>query len=142
MKHIPQSTHAFTCLALSMRVLMLMLQHSLIMSLCLISLGSLRDFKDTRSLAKHAYSCVKIDLRAQHLGLYKALCVLMGWNNFVAPENPTNIVQLSESEHSDMKDDLIIWPPVVIVHNSSVWNTDLWKQKIITVSKLESILEG
>uniref|UniRef100_A0A7N0UT52 XS domain-containing protein n=1 Tax=Kalanchoe fedtschenkoi TaxID=63787 RepID=A0A7N0UT52_KALFE len=103
---------------------------------------SSREFKDTHSLAKHAFGYVKTDRRAQHLGLHKALCALMGWNCLMAPNSLMSLLVLPESEHLAVKEDLIIWPPVVILHNSSVGDKDLRKQKIVTIGKLESILQG
>ena len=39
-----------------------------------------KDFMDTLSLVMHAYNAPNPMLRSEHLGLYKALCVLMGWS--------------------------------------------------------------
>lgn len=41
---------------------------------------SSKEFPDMHSLIMHMYNPDKADLLVDHLGLHKALCVLMGWN--------------------------------------------------------------
>lgn len=64
----------------------------------------------------HAYnSSVE---RTDHLGFHKALCVLMGWNYWKAPDDSKLYQSLPADEQAANRDDLIIWPPLVIVHNT------------------------
>lgn len=61
----------------------------------------------------------KIGLRTQHLGLHKAICVLLGWKNEAAPNVVTWFPEtISSAERLAQKEDLIIWPPVIIIHDS------------------------
>lgn len=62
----------------------------------------------------------KVGLRTQHLGLHKAICVLLGWKSEVAPNVVTwSPETISSAETLAQKEDLIIWPPVVVIHDSS-----------------------
>ena len=67
----------------------------------------------------HAYSSQNTDLHVDHLGLHKALCVLMGWNYAKAPENSKAYQSLSSDVASANRDDLIIWPPTMIIRNTN-----------------------
>ncbi|KAK1382654.1 XS domain-containing protein [Heracleum sosnowskyi] len=79
-----------------------------------------KEFTDTRRLATHAFMSHKVGLRTQHLGLHKAICVLLGWKSEVAPNVVTwSPETISSAETLAQKEDLIIWPPVVVVHDSS-----------------------
>nr|DAD33683.1 TPA_asm: hypothetical protein HUJ06_012534 [Nelumbo nucifera] len=71
------------------------------------------------ALIMHTYNSQSADLRVDHLGLHKALCVLMGWNYKKPPENSKVYQSLSADEAAANKDDLIMWPPVVIIHNTN-----------------------
>jgi hypothetical protein len=44
-------------------------------------------FVDTHSLVMHTFNSRKVCLREKHLGMHKDLCVLMGWNHVVPPDN-------------------------------------------------------
>ncbi|KAL6649255.1 hypothetical protein ACP70R_013479 [Stipagrostis hirtigluma subsp. patula] len=77
------------------------------------------DFPDAHALAMHAYNPPNAESSVDHLGLHKALCVLMGWDYTKIPENskayqslPADIVQAS-------REDIIVWPPTVIIHNTA-----------------------
>ncbi|KAF8403236.1 hypothetical protein HHK36_011337 [Tetracentron sinense] len=112
-------------------------------NLTCIVCGSLsKEFVDTRRLVTHAYMSLKVGLRAQHLGYHKALCVLMGWN--VAPLDNSMWVHrvLPNAESLALKEDLILWPPLVIIHNSSILNNDPDGRKMVTIDVLEAILRG
>ncbi|KAF8403263.1 hypothetical protein HHK36_011364 [Tetracentron sinense] len=101
-----------------------------------------KEFVDTRRLVTHAYMSLKVGLRAQHLGYHNALCVLMGWN-VAPPDNSTWVHRvLPNAESLALKEDLILWPPLVIIHNSSILNNDPDGRKIVTIEALEAILRG
>lgn len=59
-------------------------------------------------------------MRVDHLGLHKALCVLMGWNYVKAPENSKAYQLLSPDDSQANREDLILWPPIVIIHNTNL----------------------
>jgi hypothetical protein len=79
---------------------------------------SSKDFPDMHGLIMHTYNSDNADLRLDHLGLHKALCVLMGWNYSMPPDNSKTYQFLSADEATANQDDLIIWPPVVIIQNT------------------------
>ncbi|CAH2050998.1 unnamed protein product [Thlaspi arvense] len=81
--------------------------------------GSSKDFPDMHSLIMHTYDSDKPNLLVDHLGLHKALCVLMGWSYSKAPDNLKAYQLLSADEAAANRDDLIIWPPMVIIHNTN-----------------------
>ncbi|XP_020259407.1 uncharacterized protein LOC109835790 [Asparagus officinalis] len=78
-----------------------------------------KEFSDVHGLIMHAYSSQNPDLRVDHLGLHKAMCVLMGWDYTKAPENSKAYQSLSAADASANRDDLVMWPPVVIIHNTN-----------------------
>ncbi|KAK3195805.1 hypothetical protein Dsin_027115 [Dipteronia sinensis] len=49
---------------------------------------------------------------------------------------------LSNAEALAVKEDLIIWPPVVFVHNSSVVNANPDERMIVSIEKLKVIIKG
>ncbi|KAG1369640.1 putative protein SUPPRESSOR OF GENE SILENCING 3 [Cocos nucifera] len=79
-----------------------------------------KEFGDVHSLVTHTYHSLKVGLRTEHLGLHKALCFLMGWNWLVAPDNSRLYQSRPVAEAKALKEDLILWPPIVIIHNSSI----------------------
>lgn len=85
---------------------------------CVACGRSSKDFPDVHCLIMHAYHSDNADLRVDHLGLHKALCVLMGWNYAKPPDNSRAYQSLSADEAAVNRDDLIMWPPVVIIHNT------------------------
>ncbi|KAL9240843.1 hypothetical protein vseg_015019 [Gypsophila vaccaria] len=85
---------------------------------CLACVGSSKDFPDVHSLVMHAYNSDKADSRVEHLGLHRALCALMGWNCMRAPDNSRGYQFLPADEAAAFQDDLITWPPMVIIHNT------------------------
>ncbi|WOG87932.1 hypothetical protein DCAR_0207165 [Daucus carota subsp. sativus] len=96
-----------------------------------------KEFTDTRRLATHAFMSHKVGLRTQHLGLHKAICVLLGWKSEVAPNVVTwSPEAISSAETLAQKEDLIIWPPVVVIHDSSTSDHDT------TIEALESFIKG
>lgn len=90
----------------------------------------------------HTIMSSKVGLRVRHLGLFKALCLLMGWDSEVTPNKPWVHQALPVAESLALKEDLIIWPPVVIVHNSSIGNSNPDERMIVTNDMLETILRG
>ncbi|CAK7327053.1 unnamed protein product [Dovyalis caffra] len=79
---------------------------------------SSKDFPDMHALIMHTYSSDNADVHVDHLGLHKALCVLMGWNYSKPPDNSKAYQFLPADEAGANQDDLIMWPPVVIIHNT------------------------
>ncbi|XP_062108341.1 uncharacterized protein LOC133819177 [Humulus lupulus] len=85
---------------------------------CVACGRSSKDFPDMHSLIMHTYNLDNADLRVDHLGLHKALCVLMGWSYSKPPDNSKAYQFLSADEAAANRDDLVIWPPMVIIHNT------------------------
>ncbi|KAF5752271.1 hypothetical protein HS088_TW01G00179 [Tripterygium wilfordii] len=77
-----------------------------------------KEFPDTHGLIMHAYNYNNANLLVDHLGLHKALCVLMGWNYSKPPDNSKEYQLLPVDEAAANKDDLVMWPPMVIIHNT------------------------
>lgn len=69
-------------------------------------------------LLMHMYNSDLANLVVDHLGLHKALCILMGWNYRTPPDNSKVYQFLSAEEAAANLDDLIIWPPLVIIQNT------------------------
>ncbi|XP_021769601.1 uncharacterized protein LOC110733838 [Chenopodium quinoa] len=100
-----------------------------------------KEFQNTKALATHAYMSYKVGLRPQHLGLHKAICFLMGWNTMPDPNSGTWVPELlPKPEALAQKEDLILWPPIVIVHNISLSNNDHNKWKLINIDALGEFL--
>ena len=98
---------------------------------------------DTQRLVTHAYMSHKVRLRAQHLGLHKAICVLLGWNSVVAPDVQTWVPEVfPEAEARAQKEDLILWPPVIIIHDSSFEENYTDESKFITLEAAGDFLRG
>ncbi|XP_054822104.1 LOW QUALITY PROTEIN: uncharacterized protein LOC129320600 [Prosopis cineraria] len=85
---------------------------------CVACGRSSKDFPDMHALIMHTYNSDNADLRVDHLGLHKALCVLMGWNYSKPPDNSKAYQFLPADEAAANRDDLILWPPMVIIHNT------------------------
>ncbi|XP_058084407.1 protein SUPPRESSOR OF GENE SILENCING 3 [Magnolia sinica] len=85
---------------------------------CLACDRDSKDYADVHGLIMHAYNSQNAALRVDHLGLHKALCVLMGWNYAKGPDSSKAYESFSASEAEANKEDLIIWPPIVIIHNT------------------------
>ncbi|XP_044499680.1 uncharacterized protein LOC123221068 [Mangifera indica] len=85
---------------------------------CIACRRSSKDFPDMHGLIMHTYNSDYADLRVDHLGLHKALCVLMGWNHSKPPDNSKAYQFLPLDEAAANQDDMIIWPPTVIIHNT------------------------
>ncbi|KAK9992622.1 hypothetical protein SO802_027607 [Lithocarpus litseifolius] len=85
---------------------------------CLACGRSTKEFQDVHSLIMHTYHSDHGDLHVDHLGLHKALCILMGWNYLKPPDNSKTYQFLSADEAAMNQYDLIMWPPMVIIHNT------------------------
>ncbi|XP_055830834.1 uncharacterized protein LOC129899848 [Solanum dulcamara] len=111
---------------------------------CIVCAKSqLKEFKDTRSLAVHCFMSQKVWLKAKHLGLHKAICFLMGWNSDAPPEGKLWVpVAVPAPNALAQKEDLILWPPVVVIHNFSGLVTGLDGQKVTTTEAVENFLRG
>lgn len=85
---------------------------------CVACSRSSKDFPDMHGLVMHAYNSDNADLLVEHLGLHKVLCILMGWSYLMPPDNSKAYQLLSADEAAANQDDLIMWPPLVIIHNT------------------------
>lgn len=98
---------------------------------------------DTRRLVTHAFMSHKTGLRADHLGLLKAICVMLGWSSVIPEDKITWVPQiLPQDQALAQKEDLILWPPVVVIHNISLSDKNPEKWKVITVEALETFIRG
>jgi len=86
---------------------------------CLPCGRSSKDFADVHGLVMHAYNPPNADSFVDHLGLHKALCVLMGWDYTIAPDNSKAYQSLSPDLVQASREDLIMWPPTVIIRNTA-----------------------
>lgn len=100
------------------------------------------EFGDVESLVMHALTSSKAGVRSQHFGFHKALCLLMGWKSAEAPNSAWVHKVLPEDETLALKEDLIIWPPVVVIHNITITNTNPDERVVVSVEELETKLRG
>ncbi|OMO57670.1 hypothetical protein CCACVL1_25711 [Corchorus capsularis] len=107
---------------------------------CCVCGSKSKEFVNMLSLVQHAFTSQTSGLRVKHLGLHKALCVLMGWNSTAASNGLWSQKALPEAEALAIKEDLIIWPPVVILHNSSIAATNSDDRIIVSIEALEAFL--
>ncbi|XP_010686070.2 uncharacterized protein LOC104900356 [Beta vulgaris subsp. vulgaris] len=108
---------------------------------CIICSSS-KEFLQTKDVATHAFTSLKIGLRAQHLGFHRALCVLMGWDTSVASNDRWICKSLPDVQAWAMKDDIIVWPPVVIIHNGSPRDLNNSNEQVkISIEQLEDTLK-
>ncbi|KAJ4832173.1 hypothetical protein Tsubulata_008988 [Turnera subulata] len=84
----------------------------------------------------------KVGSRAEHLGLHKALCVMMGWENKEHQNGQWTRRLLPLVEAVFLQEDLIIWPPAVVVHNISIANNNPGDRIIVSIDELTEILKG
>ncbi|KAG5075464.1 hypothetical protein JHK84_056695 [Glycine max] len=105
--------------------------------------SSSKEFMDTQRLVTHAFMSHKAGLRAKHLGLHKAVCVLMGWDTVVPQDTVTWVPQvLPQAEALAQKEDLILWPPIVIIHNISMSDDNPQNWKVVSMETIEGFLRG
>ncbi|BAT94550.1 hypothetical protein LR48_Vigan02g180900 [Vigna angularis] len=105
--------------------------------------SSSKEFMDTQRLVTHAFMSHKAGLRAKHMGLHKAICVLMGWDTVVPQDTVTWVPQvLPPAEALAQKEDLILWPPIVIIHNISMSDQNPQNWKVVSMETIEAFLRG
>ncbi|XP_028768420.1 uncharacterized protein LOC114726018 isoform X2 [Neltuma alba] len=105
--------------------------------------SSSKEFLDTQRLVTHAFMSHKAGLRIEHLGLHKAICVLLGWDTVVPQDTVTWVPQvLPNAEALAQKEDLILWPPVVIIHNVSMSDDNPQKWKVVSMETVEAFVRG
>ncbi|KAG8093669.1 hypothetical protein GUJ93_ZPchr0012g21816 [Zizania palustris] len=110
---------------------------------CCVCDSFTRKFADIDALISHAYDTCKVGLKTKHLGFHKALCVLMGWNWRVAPDTAKAYHSMPDREVNAMKGDLMLWPPVVIIHNSSIASKEnATEAKIVSMEEVQGALAG
>ena len=98
---------------------------------------------DLDALLSHAYDTCKAGLKTKHLGFHKALCVLMGWNWHVAPDTSKAHYSIPSEEINAMREDLMLWPPVVVIQNSSTGNEAKdTGAKVVSIEEIEGVLAG
>lgn len=68
--------------------------------------------------------------------------MLMGWKNKIAGGRKWSCELLSDGEASSLKEDHIIWPPVVIIHNISLNSNNYDERVIVSIEALDSIVRG
>ena len=99
-------------------------------------------FEETQSLISHTFQSRKRGLRAEHLGLCKALCTVLGWNSDMDSGGRTMTSQnLSVEEAKANREDLILWPPVVLIHSCSSRIVDRQHQDFVE-SSINGLLKG
>lgn len=86
--------------------------------LCLTCNRFSKPYSDTHSLVMHTFMSRKRSLRAEHLGLQQAICTVMGWSTTLVPGIGKTYQQITAEEAKANKEDLILWPPAVVVHNA------------------------
>eukprot|EP00250_Pteridium_aquilinum_P014748 c22176_g1_i1 orf=61-2016(+) len=85
---------------------------------CLTCKRFSKPYSDTHSLVMHTFMSRKRGLRAQHLGLRIAICTLMGWSTTLEPSIGKRYQHISSEEAKANKEDLILWPPALVIHNA------------------------
>jgi hypothetical protein len=76
-------------------------------------------FVDVNALLMHTYNAMNPELLVKHRGLHKALCVLMGWDPTVEPNNSKGYRSLSPDQAQANRDDLVLWPPTVVIQSTN-----------------------
>ncbi|XP_057422912.1 uncharacterized protein LOC130716893 [Lotus japonicus] len=105
--------------------------------------SSSKEFMDTQRLVTHAFMSHKTGLRAKHLALHKAICVMMGWDTVVPQDTVTWVPQvLPHAEALAQKEDLILWPPIAIIHNISMYDDNPQNWKVVSMETIEAFLRG
>lgn len=94
---------------------------------------------DTHSLVMHTLQSQKPGLRADHLGLCKAVCSIMGWSHDIDPAAGKAYQSCPADEAKTNKEDLILWPPAVIVHCAGKANEG--QQKAAVESAVRDLLK-
>lgn len=90
----------------------------------------------------HSYNSDKADSVIDHLAFHKALCILMGWNYLVPPDNSKAYQNLSADDAEANLEDLIMWPPTVLIHNTITGKGRDGRMEGIGNRAMDSILRG
>lgn len=77
-----------------------------------------------------------------HLGLHKALCALMGWNYSIPPDNSRVYQSLSDIEAAANHEDLIMWPPTVIIHNTITGKGKEGRMEGLGIKAMDNYVKG
>lgn len=112
------------------------------MLLCLACSRLSKEFADTHSLVMHMYMSQKRGFRAEHLGLCKAICTVMGWNSAIETGNCKSYQHFTTEEAKANKEDLILWPPVLVIHNASAGNSSNGLEEGGAHSAIKELLKG
>ncbi|XVF69118.1 hypothetical protein PTKIN_Ptkin11bG0055200 [Pterospermum kingtungense] len=108
---------------------------------CCVCGSKSKEFVNTLSLVMHAFTSRSVGHRVDHLGFHKALCLLMGWSSMAASNGLWTPKTLPDAEALAMKEDLIVWPPAVILHNSSIATSNSDDRIIFSIEELEAFIE-
>lgn len=109
---------------------------------CLACNRTSKECPDMHSLIMHAYNSDSADSLVEHLAFHKALCVLMGWNYLTPPDHSKSYQMLSADEATANRDDLILWPPLVIIHNTITGKRDDGRMEGLGNKAMDSYLRG
>ncbi|KAK6780867.1 hypothetical protein RDI58_023051 [Solanum bulbocastanum] len=109
---------------------------------CLACNRTSKDFPDMHSLIMHAYNSESTDSLVDHLAFHKALCVLMGWSYLTPPDHSKSYQMLSVDEANANRDDLVLWPPLVIIHNTITGKRDDGRMEGLGNKAMDSYLKG
>ncbi|GER44674.1 large proline-rich protein bag6-B [Striga asiatica] len=109
---------------------------------CLACGRSSKDFPHTHSLIMHAYSSENEATLVDHSAFHKALCILMGWNYTIPPDNSRDYQKLSPNQAEANRDDLIFWPPTVLIRNTITGKGRDGRLEGIGNKAMDSILRG
>lgn len=109
--------------------------------LCLACSRFSKPFVDTHSLVMHTHMSKKRGLRAEHLGLCKAICTVMSWSSDIDPTNGKAYQQMPSEEAKANKEDLILWPPAVVIHNAAAGKINDGQQEGVSNSAVKELLK-
>lgn len=112
------------------------------MSMMTCKYRSSKEFADMHSLIMHTYHSDHGDLLVDHLGLHKALCILMGWSFSKSPDNSKSYQLLPAEEAAANQEDLVIWPPVVIIHNTITGKNKEGRTEGVGNKAMDNIIRG
>lgn len=90
----------------------------------------------------HAFATRATGFHAEHLGLHKALCIVMGWDHAVGSNGTWVRQELPAADAFALREDLIIWPPIVIIHNSSIASPSPEERVVLGLEEMQAILRG
>lgn len=101
-----------------------------------------KECPDMHSLIMHTYNSDNADSLVEHLAFHKALCVLMGWDYLTPPDHSKSYQMLSADEVTANRDELILWPPLVIIHNTITGKRDDGRMEGLGNKAMDSYLKG